>query len=100
VGLAAQRFSRGNVSFGTPTARASYFKPVEALRRARRSELALSVGKYMLAFAPAPRQKLVALQSSTHCAGQVTPALPAAVEQRSAATTRGSGLHQACSTQR
>ena len=75
MGLAAQRFSSGNVSFGTPTAKASYFRPVEALRRARRSELARSVGRYMLAFARARAQKLVALQSSTLWAGQVTPAL-------------------------
>ena len=55
---------------------------------------------YCACFCARAAQKLVALQSSTLWAGQVTPALPAAVEQRSAATTRGSGLHQACSTQR
>ena len=48
MGLAAQRFSSGNVSFGTPTAKASYFRPVEALRRAtRRSDDARRVGKYI-----------------------------------------------------
>ena len=100
MGLAAQRFSSGNVSFGTPTAKASYFRPVEALRRARRSDCALNVGKYMLAYAPPRTEKLVALQGSTHWAGQVTPALLAALARRCAATTGGAALHQVPQTSR
>ena len=100
MGLAAQRFSSGNVSLGTPTARASYFRPVEALRRARRSDPARRTGAYMLAYARVRAEKLVAFRSSTLWAGQVTPALLAAVARRCAATTGGSALHQVPQTSR
>ena len=101
MGLAAQRFSSGNVSFGTPTAKASYFKPVEALRRAtRRSDDARRVGKYIsYVCARAPLISAGGLAGFNALAGQITPAPLAAAPERSAAIPDHLYLAPACPTQ-
>ena len=99
MGLAAQRFSSGNVSFGTPTAKASYFRPVEALRRDEAQRRRAESGQvHRLCMRARAAEFSVALLGSTLCTRARLRAPLAAARSAARRLLHVSGLHPRAST--